>query len=718
MGGKTIDSYQDWNTVGNAPVKITVDFGNTDDYTVYISQTPLIFDTNAAHLGMATLTSGESRTINIPRPANAALLYAACYDAKGHAVSKPFAIEGNGTELVFSGKSPSEGATFSPTEGNAWSVPERSLPDLSSYTTGTLVGPTDDVDLDDSREVHYQVSSAFTGFIPSLGTYTKKSVYVTGTWVLSFNQQVLRDNVLIVGEGARIVIPESFKLSTVSQSGETAGQIYVLPGGEIIGEGVLELGSTGSLYSYNAGAITVMNVTLKGGTLYNSGTIGNIGKTSTRLICTTDDNGTIGQLINNGSADFTAMTGDDMTLQNGGYLKTTGELALNQASRMDDGSYTECSSLTLNGDAAGGKVLCMGNAAYLNCKENISIDNFGVSGPSGSAYEADAVLKVSHCTACATTEGVADTYLLDHVELIVPQSFPTVFDSGAINVWDGDKRGVGIGKLQDSFSGYTDLRLLFYWLNGYGGRLLDTANYQWGLSNGKYCFFWSNASDGGIDASRQTCTYSTSPSYDYSGHGTFSSAATGSVPSAGNIFYAFETMESNSRDFDYNDLVLRVNVPTDNGDGTYTSSIQIMCVGNTVKTTVLRDSVALGEEIHVAIGTSLTTPVNVNSVNRLFRKLDDLSFSDGSYRLDQIPFSLSLEDDNGKVTVEKQPASLGDAPLYLVISGNSAGKWFWPVEGANIGVAFPQFSVWASNIQTAIDWYDRANAASGAVVSY
>lgn len=47
MGGKTIDSHQDWNTVGSVAVTVSVDFGNTDEYTVYILQTPPLFDTNA-----------------------------------------------------------------------------------------------------------------------------------------------------------------------------------------------------------------------------------------------------------------------------------------------------------------------------------------------------------------------------------------------------------------------------------------------------------------------------------------------------------------------------------------------------------------------------------------------------------------------------------------------------------------------------------------------
>ena len=189
MGGKTIDSHQDWNTVGSVAVTVSVDFGNTDEYTVYILQTPPLFDTNALWLGMAKVKGGESKTITIAKPANAGLLYAACYDSMGHAVCKPFPVKADDTVVAFSGKSPEEPSVFD-SEDNPWNVETQELPDLTEYTTGTLVEATDqDTGISD-EPLHFKVSSDYTGFIPSLGTYLNKSVYVTATWTLSFNQRV------------------------------------------------------------------------------------------------------------------------------------------------------------------------------------------------------------------------------------------------------------------------------------------------------------------------------------------------------------------------------------------------------------------------------------------------------------------------------------------------------------------------------------------------
>ena len=90
MGGREVDSLQDWSTASGLDVKIAVDYGNTSVYKVYILPSPALYDSEAAYLGMARVNSGESKTITISRPADNALLYAVCYDSDGHAVCKPW----------------------------------------------------------------------------------------------------------------------------------------------------------------------------------------------------------------------------------------------------------------------------------------------------------------------------------------------------------------------------------------------------------------------------------------------------------------------------------------------------------------------------------------------------------------------------------------------------------------------------------------------------
>ena len=264
MGGKDIDPVQDWNTVGNIQVKINVDFGNDQTYRVYITQAPPLLTSDATFIGMARVKSGESKTINVSKPANCGLLYAACYDDSGHAMCQPFQAKASGTEVSFKGKSLSEAPTAS--TGNAWSVDIPELPDLSPYTTGNLI----EASTAESQEIgdeplRIKISSPYTGFIPSLGLRPNKSVYVTSSWELSFNQQVAYGNAIVVGYGGTLNVPQRFMLSTAPSGEETNGLIYVLPGGKITGDGTVDFVTSEGTFCYNAGSITAKTIQINGG---------------------------------------------------------------------------------------------------------------------------------------------------------------------------------------------------------------------------------------------------------------------------------------------------------------------------------------------------------------------------------------------------------------------------------------------------------------------
>ena len=186
MGGKQVDSLQDWSTSTGLSVKISVDFGNSMEYRVYILPTPALYDATATHLGMVRLNSGESKTITVCRPAHDALLYAACFDSDGHAVCKSFPAKASGSEVVFSGKQlESRISPVQPTGGldDRWSVPIMQMPDLSDYTTGPFVEVSSmDAEPEGDDRLRLSISDENTGYIPSLGIRGNMSVYVTGTW--------------------------------------------------------------------------------------------------------------------------------------------------------------------------------------------------------------------------------------------------------------------------------------------------------------------------------------------------------------------------------------------------------------------------------------------------------------------------------------------------------------------------------------------------------
>ena len=695
MGGKQIDTHQDWSTSTGLSVKISVDFGNSREYRVYILPTTALYDASAAYLGMAILKSGESKTITVCRPAHNALLYAACFDSDGHAVCKAFPAKASGSEVVFSGKQLEEWTDpVQPTGGrdDRWSVPIMEMPDLSDYTTGPFVEVSSmEAEPTGDDRLRLSISDDYTGYIPSLGIRGNMSVYVTGTWTLSFNQRVSNGNVLVVGSGGKVIIPEGMTLSaTPSAGGGATGQIYILPGGEVTGDGALEYNTGSDIYSFNSGTISTKEIRLKGCSLYNNGFLGEENASPTSVTCTANADSHEGVLINRGEAWLQRISGDNLSLQNASYMKIDSVLTLSESTRLDDRSYIHCPSLVLDGSADGNKIVYMGNGATIETTD-ITIDNFGVWGPVGSNFYANALLKVDNCNGCITTEGQAGTYLLDHVELILPETFLVDYD---------------IDQISDNN------RLFYYWLNACGGRLINENNYRWTLVGNKDALVWNDdiSANACGDDSRQTCTYSTFASY----HTAYLTKDNTIEPDPNAVFYGFETIETGMKDYDYNDVVLRVGVPEDKGDGRYISNVVVMCVGNALKTNVIYNGADFGEEVHSVIGVASDKVANVSTINRVFSRLGEISFPDGNVRIDQLRFSLRTEDSNGNTKLQET----GETPLYLVINGSSDRRWFWPKEGINIGVAYPQFSQWASDMHTSIEWYAAHNAADGKVVTW
>lgn len=694
MGGKQVDSLQDWSTSTGLSLKISVDYGNSMDYKVYILPTPAIYDASATYLGMACLKSGESKTITVCRPAHNVLLYAACFDSDGHAVCKAFPVKASNNEVVFNGQQPETKVDVQqPTGGmdERWSVPIMQMPDLSDYTTGPFIeASTMEAEPEGNDRLRLSISNDYTGYLPSLGIRGNMSVYVSGTWTLSFNQRVANGNVLVVGSGGKVIIPEGMTLSATSSANGATGQIYILPGGEVTGDGTLEYNTGEGSFSYNSGIISTHEIRLNGCSLYNGNILGSETDTPTSVNCVAKD-GTQGVLINRGGAWLQQINGDNLSLQNASYMNVNSEVTLSESSRLDDWSFIECPSLVLNGSTDGSKVVYMGNGATIEASD-ITVHNFGVWGPVGNNFSANALLKVDNCNGCETTVGQAGTYLLDHVELILPEDFPVDFDADHLS---------------------DNNRLFFYWLNACEGRLINDNNYRWTLVGNKDALVWNDdiSANACGDDTRQTCTYSTSASYST----TYLTKGSTTVPEPNGMFYAFETIQSSMKDYDYNDVVLRVGVPIDNGDGRYVSNVLVMCVGNTIKTNIIYNGSDFGDEVHSVIGVADDKTANNNtSINRVFSRLGEITFPDGNARIDQLSFSVRLEDANGNTTTMET----GETPLFIVINGSSDRRWFWPSEGVNIGVAYPQFSTWASNMLTAIRWYDSSNAAAGKVITW
>ena len=640
MGGKSIDPNQTWTTATTRPVKANVDLEANKQYNVYFYLSNPSLDADACYAGMASLKSGESKTVYVNAPTTISQLYAACYDENGTAICNPI----SGNEVTFSGTITSSPGTPSPTTGNNWSVPSMNMPSVSKYNSGNLIEVTDvDPEFAEDAETHIKISSDFTGFLPYLNNHTNLSVYVTGTWTMTFDQRFINGNVLVVGNGGKVVIPSGFKLSNGGIDGTLAknGTIIVMPGGEISGDGIVE--ATGDAKDfYNGGTVSAGNINLVGGMLYNAG---NAGSESSTLTGEADVVGNPGQFVNFSNATFSNTNGSALGILNANNIKVVGNLTLSNASRMDDGSAIECGSLSLLGDGSYNSVLQMGNGSYLNCNGFTNISNYGLWGPSGNNYRNNALFKANACSRCETISGNANTFMLDHVQLQLPSNFMG-FD---------------------------------------------------------YIVSWINGSGEGLDPSRQTCYFS------FQGN---------SSPSYNAMFYAFEIpSEYAVKDFDYNDLVLQVSAPYDNGDGTFTSFLSVAAVGSERAILLLYNGEQIGQEVHDLLYINRDETFNVSSKTIIPpRYIGEIKFSSDA-DISRLPFSIRYANSDGSnAETAIQPTTPNQAPLYVAVSADSQGKWRWCKEGSNIGLAFLGFGTWASNQKSATDWYYSSNASSNHII--
>lgn len=698
LGGQNIDASQTWSTAASSPITASVNLNYGEDYTLYITETNPLIDKKAAYIGKTVITSGNSKTITISRPAGKGGYFAALYDKNGHAIVKPFAMENGSTTIAF-GEPVAVAPQYSraASTGNRWSVTTLSMPDLSAYTTGTLyemeeafnTNGSTEVNQADGSEKHLKITGSYSGSIARLQSYANQSVYVTGTWNIPEDQRCTGASAIVVGDGGVINIPANHMLSTnANNEAGTTGMIYVMPGGKITGDGQLQFSNGTETYSYNAGIITVKDININGGTLYNAGKIGGVeGENNPAL---TGPGGTTeapSKFINMGKATLASVGGAGISVENACNLNVVGLMELGKISKMDNGSYTECGSLKLAGSNNGDILMYMGEAAYLKNKGDFNVNNYGVWGPTSGN---NAIFELSNQVSYANmTQNAPKTQMLDHVELIIPEDFPAEITNG----------GYGTNA-----AGY----VVYGWFNGLNFTTINPdafqwmqdENWQWYRSNVANKSNWTWANNTNVTDDRRTCLMGTSPSYtveaDEEGCGTGFSSGGNIIPSTPSYtYFAFEDLGT-SDDFDFNDVVVRVSTPDENN----ISTVELCAIGGTLQSTVYNGSTQIGQEVHTYGEFGANTK---NVVGVPIAQLGTVEVPTGTTPAD-LNINIKVTRSNGEIVTVSRPAA-GQTPFCVIVSGDENGKWYWAKERVNISDAYSDFGAWGVNRESNPDWY-------------
>ena len=110
---------------------------------------------------------------------------------------------------------------------------------------------------------------ATEGLTDGVENGNQRTVVVTGTWNLTADQRVGSLGRIIVANGGKLVVAAGKQLQMVNQA-----QLVVLPGGEISGDGFIEVsnGNEAGRENYNGGTINIGKFNNNFGKFYNNGT--------------------------------------------------------------------------------------------------------------------------------------------------------------------------------------------------------------------------------------------------------------------------------------------------------------------------------------------------------------------------------------------------------------------------------------------------------------
>ena len=290
--GVTIDPNQSWNMTQEVVANIPVNgfYGAKYVVTIY-DQNPLTGNAVTV-LGRTTVTSGQTANFKFTAPKGLVGVFAAIKDEKGYTYTKPAVIADGMVETAFGGSNAASAPSFTRaaavTRGAAddFTIPTRTMPDLSAYIDDAVAISDENNTTNPSNTVRHYVIPAGTTWsknIPLIQASDPNdmsivSVYVLGTLNINEEQRINGGYggayKLIVGNGGVVNIASGKTLrSNANQGSGNVGEIHIMPGGTIQGDGKLEFANGTGSYNYNGGTINVGTINNNGGTLYNAGTI-------------------------------------------------------------------------------------------------------------------------------------------------------------------------------------------------------------------------------------------------------------------------------------------------------------------------------------------------------------------------------------------------------------------------------------------------------------
>ena len=712
LNGQEIDANQTWSTAAATEVTVKSDFSGT--LKIFCAN-PIGED--AAALYSQDITAG-TYTITVTKPADEENLYAALIDADGSLQVMEF------TNNV---------ANFSKSTTNIASVSKRAqkkygkdFPDQPSnadykttYPTGTQNFYDVHPDGYEGNSAVYYVTEDCTNKKIQINTAKNSAVYVVssnGQKVTAAPNYFYMPAYFKYWNGsAHVEYPASerahlyicpnvtFKLSSNDSGNLQAGlMIYVAEGAVFEAEGELKLNSCAI---YNKGTVKAPKISSNGdGILYNQGTVtvtGNVEVTNANTAIVNESRLSIGGNFNTaGSGSFWNVSGGTTTVSGQTILNS------NDNGWINDGLYTTRDFMYTAGSPY------IWNNCKLTVNKVFSIV-LGSTSTNGFFMDGNASVVADSTYYGANARIIMGTNSIFKTRIAVMNSTCNGCVDGTQGIYGPSTSGnwavFQAGTINCGPAGKSNTKYVAYVNNLYVASDSHFANFNDGQYNGYYIHNGAKLVNGQTSAPI-TIPANGNCSAGYSGGSTV-------VYTPNYIYYAFEDLGTTD-DFDFNDVVIRVSAPS-NGE----STVDLCAAGGTMQTYVTygdgNNPPTLGSEVHSVFGSYPTkTMINTNAtdgVNGISPKYL-ATISVAGKDISNLPLGIKADGSYGSVKVVRSVAGNGNAPLVIVVSGNSAGKWYWPKERVNISTAYSQFGAWGTNASTNTSWYQ--NSTSGQVYTW
>lgn len=171
------------------------------------------------------------------------------------------------------------------------------------------------------------------------------------------------------------------------------------------------------------------------------------------------------------------------------------------------------------------------------------------------------------------------------------------------------------------------------------------------------------------------------------------------IPSAVYTF-AFEDSSTSGGDYDFNDVVLKVETVPTNGK----LKVKLVAAGAVKDLKVFYAGQALfgGKEVHEAMGCPSGVMINTGSATGQ-EAVDEISWPD-SYSVKE-KGDFYIYDVKAQMNVKLPHFDTGFKPGYVPYAIVVPEDWTYPTEGQKVNKKYPAFDEWAKDVTKELEWY-------------